>query len=144
MKAALDESAAFWEAIGIKLQVNVRGWEDAPDAKIDLGDNLHDLHRWTIGTPTPTIYVFADEFDLEGGLRGLTWPHNGIAAVGGGGLENNEINELIDHELGHLLGLPHRNKSFMRSTLALDPADRIVTPFQKTKLLLNAYETGGF
>ena len=118
------------------------GWEDAPDAKIDLGDNLHDLHRWTIGTPTPTIYVFADEFDLEGGVRGLTWQHNGIAAVGGGGLENNEVNELIDHELGHLLDLDHQEGTFMRSNL--DLGDRIVTPFQRTKALLNAYEMGGF
>ena len=116
--------------------------EGASKAGTDLGDNLHYSLRWTIGTPTPTIYVFADEFDLEGGFRGLTWKHNGIAEVGGGGLENNEVNELIDHELGHLLDLDHQDGAFMRANL--DPGDRIVTPFQRTIAVLNAYEMGGF
>ena len=119
-----------------------RGWPEAPGPLAGLGNSLHDLHRWTIGTPVPTIYGFADALFLETGVPALTWVHNGIAAVAGGGEGDINLDERIDHELGHLLGLDHQDETFMRATL--DLGDRLTTPFQRTKALLNAYEMGGF
>ena len=139
---ALEASTTFWRDLGIMLQPIVRGWDVVPNPLVGLGDNIHDLHLWSIGTPTPTIYVFADALHVEGGNLGLAWEHNGIAVVAGKGEGDINLDERIDHELGHLLGLKHEDRTFMRA--ALEIHDRVVTAVQRTVLLRNAYALGGF
>ena len=142
VKTALESSKVFWLDLGIMLQPVVRGWQEVPDPHASLGDNLHELHRWSIGTPSPTIYVFNDATFLETGVLGLAWEHNGIAAVAGSSVPDINLDELIDHELGHLLGLDHEDNTFMRATLELH--NRVVTTVQRIVMLRNAYGMGGF
>ena len=142
VKLALEASAAFWRDLGIMSHPVVRGCDKVPSPTVRLSDNIHDLHLWSIGTPTPTIYVFAEALHVEGGNLGLAWEHNGIAVVAGGGLGDVNLDERMDHELGHLLTLQHEDNTFMRETLGLH--NRVVTEQKPGELLRNAFNLGGF
>ena len=139
---SLVESVAWWKLQGIVWQPTVRGWIENMDVTVNLGDNLRELHRWKLGLPEPTLFVFplAQSVGTEGDL-GLAWTDNGIAAVAGGQVEL--LNEIMDHELGHLMiGPDHENDTFMRDTLQV--IDRRVTTIQRTIMLRNAERLGSF
>lgn len=143
VEAAMKQSVGFWrEQVGIHIQSNVRGWHTTVDLQDGfLGDNLHDILRWEIGLPKPVVYVFAQANYLVDLGLGAAWPWNGIAAVAGHAVYV-PMGMIIDHELGHLLGLDHEEGTFMRS--ALETENRAVSIFQKVTLLENAYRLGGF
>ncbi len=142
VERALEESVAWWKLQGIVWQPTVRGWIENMDVTVNLGDNLRELHRWKLGLPEPTLFVFplAQSVGTEGDL-GLAWTDNGIAAVAGG--QADLLNEIMDHELGHLMiGPQHENATFMRDTLQV--IDRRVTTIQRTIMLRNAERLGSF
>ena len=117
VEESLVESIAFWKQQGIVWQPTVRGWIENINPVENVGENLRELHRWKLGLPEPTLFVFplADSVGTEGDL-GLSWIDNGIAAVAGG--QADLLNEIMDHELGHLMiGPQHENGTFMRETL---------------------------
>ena len=142
VESSLEESVAFWKRQGIVWQPTVRGWIENINPIDNLGENLRELHRWKLGLPEPTLFVFplAQSVGTEGDL-GLAWTGNGIAEVAGG--QADLLNEIMDHELGHLMiGPQHENGTFMRDTLQV--INRRVTPVQRSIMLRNAERLGSF
>ena len=137
---AADHSKLFWRELGIHLSVNVRGVQTSLKPEGLYLDDLQRLHYWDLGARTPTIYIFSDEANIETDKLGKAFGnHIAVAAgnvlqPGGGSL----LDEIIDHELGHILGLEHANGTFMRDQLEI--VDRNVTPVQKQTLRTNARE----
>ena len=142
VEQSLEESVAWWKLQGIVWQPTVRGWIETMDVTDNLGEKLRELHRWKLGLPEPTLFVFPlVEFVGNGVDLGWSWTENGIAAVAGGRVEL--LNEIMDHELGHLMiGPDHENATFMRDTLQV--IDRRVTTIQRTIMLRNAARLGSF
>lgn len=142
VESSLEESIAFWKRQGIVWQPTVRGWIENINPIDNVGENLRELHRWKLGLPEPTLFVFplAGSVGTEGDL-GLAWTDNGIAAVAGA--QDDLLNEIMDHELGHLMiGPQHENGTFMRETLQV--LERRVTSVQRTVMLRNAERLGSF
>ena len=85
VEKSLEESVAWWKLQGIVWQPTVRGWIENMDVTVNLGGKLHELHRWKLGLPEPTLFVFplVQSLGTEGGL-GWAWTENGIAAGAGG------------------------------------------------------------
>ena len=58
VESSLEESVAFWQRQGIVWQPTVRGWIENINPIDNLGENLRELHRWKLGLPEPTLFVF--------------------------------------------------------------------------------------
>ena len=143
VEQSLEESVVWWKLQGIVWQPIVRGWIENMDVTAaDLGDKLRELHRWKLGLPEVTLFVFPLVDNIgTGSDLGWSWTDNGIAAVAGGQTEL--LNEIMDHELGHLMiGPQHENTTFMRENL--QEVDRRVTTIQRTVMLRNAARLGSF
>lgn len=135
-------SVEFWRSVGILIQPVVRGLVTEEPLENELGQTLDVINRWRAGSPhPPIIYILARHTRLEGGNLGLAWRHNGLAAVVDITVEVS-LDKIIDHELGHLLGLDHEDDTFMRRILEIN--NRRVTPAQRTTLLRHAYLYSGF
>jgi hypothetical protein len=143
VEESLEESVAWWKLQGIVWHPTVRGWIGKMDVTADdLGGKLRNLHRWELGLPEVTLFVFPQADNIGTGTDlGWSWTENGIAAVAGGQTEL--LNEIMDHELGHLMiGPKHENATFMRENLQV--IDRRVTTIQRTVMLRNAARLGSF
>lgn len=141
LEAAAAESKKFWAAVGIRLRVNVRGLAAEVDPTVALGDTIRRLHLYRVGSQPPTVYVLNDSERLEGKFLGLAYS-SGLAVVAGI-VETNTLDEIIDHELGHLLlGSEHEEGTFMAPILELH--NRTVTAQQRKALRHGAlkYRTG--
>lgn len=138
LMAAAANSKVFWQTLGIQLAVNVRGLH-TPLKPVGLYfDELQRLHHWNLGARPPTIYVFGDEGTIETDLLGKAFG-GGIAVAAGNVLQpggGSPLDEIIDHELGHILGLEHEDGTFMRAEL--ETVERNVTAIQKQQLRTNA------
>jgi hypothetical protein len=136
---ALEKSREFWAGVGIALQPTVSAIQ-ADESILTFGANdLSILHYWQVRKRLPAIYVGSESERVGGAENVLGRASNGLAIVagntpvpGGGTL----IDEIMDHELGHILGLGHEDGTFMRS--ALETIDRTVTPTQRAVLRENA------
>ena len=143
VEQSLEESVAWWKLQGIVWQPTVRGWIENMDVTaVDLGDKLRELHRWKLGLPEVTLFVFPQADNIRIGTDfGWSWTDNGIAAVAGG--QPALLNEIMDHELGHLMIGPKReNSTFIRENLQV--LERRVTTVQRTVMLRNAERLGSF
>jgi hypothetical protein len=58
VETSLEESVVFWKRQGIVWQPTVRGWIENINPIDNLGENLRELHRWKLGHPEPTLFVF--------------------------------------------------------------------------------------
>ena len=142
--AMMGDSVLFWDDVGITLQPTVRGLVSPNTVPSNWGDFLHDLHRWEIGTPKPTIYVMSGLDYIVGLGLGAAWPHLGLAVVAGMA-PGASTDKLINHELSHLCGLGHDapgEHTFMAA--ALETSNRVVSTKQKLTILENAHRLGGF
>ena len=135
---AAANSKVFWQTLGIQLSVNVRALHTPLKPEGSYFDELQRLHHWDLGARPPAIYVFSDEGNIETDLLGKAFG-GGIAVAAGNVLQpggGSLLDEIIDHELGHILGLDHEDGTFMRAQLEI--VERNVTPIQKQKLRTNA------
>lgn len=132
---AVEASKVFWAQVGIALRPTVSAFQ-ADEGILDFAANdLSILHYWQIRKRLPTLYVGSESARVGGAENVLGRASNGLAIVagntpvpGGGTL----IDEIIDHELGHILGLDHEEGTFMRA--ALETTNRTVTDAQRTVL----------
>ena len=140
LMTAAANSKVFWQTLGIQLSVNVRALQTPLKPEGLYFDDLRRLHHWNLGARPPTIYVFSDETSIETTFLGKTFG-GGIAVAAGNVLQpggGSLLDEIIDHELGHGLGLEHEDGTFMRAELEI--IERKVTPMQKQTLRTNARE----
>jgi hypothetical protein len=140
IQQALENSKPFWAGIGIALRPSVSAIQ-ADESILNFTENdLLTLHYWQVGKRFPCLYVGSESERVGGGADMLGQANgNGIAIVAGntpvpGG--DTLIDEIMDHELGHILGLGHEDGTFMRA--ALETSNRTVTPTQRAVLLENA------
>ena len=140
VQATVAESVKFWEGIGIRLQPHIRGYRSELDPSKDY--ELNYLNRWDIGEHLPVIFVFPWATFLSGNNAGHAWREDGVAAVAGGhNVATGHLDEVINHELGHLLSLDHEDKTFMRAVLETE--SRTVTPAQRGTIRRVARQYGG-
>lgn len=140
LMTAAANSKVFWQGLGIQLSVNVRALQTPLKPEGLYLDELQRLHHWNLGARPPTIYVFSDEGSIETDKLGNAFG-GGIAVAAGNVLQpggGSLLDEIIDHELGHILGLEHEDGTFMRAELEI--LERKVTPIQKQTLRTNAKE----
>lgn len=108
---------------------------------------LRTLHYWELGGHTPTVFIFS-EYDRVGeGYLGAAFPDLGIAMTVGFGTapgQNTILDEIIGHELAHILlkSSKHEEGTFLAA--ALEEHNRIVTQGQREQLRLAATQFGGF
>jgi hypothetical protein len=141
IEQALAASKVFWRVLGIDLRLSIQGLHANIDPTQSVWGPLTQHLHWTLGGQVPTVFVFSDAPRIQNGNLGQAFG-NGIAVVAGnvlqpGGAET-WLDELIDHELGHLLGLGHEEGTFMAPVLELH--NRIVTQAQRTTLRREAKE----
>ena len=140
----IEASRKWWlEQFGIALQVSLRGIESD---FIPLGSsyplNLRTLHHWQGGGRPLTVYVWSDLSRVGDGYLGEAFIPYGIVAMAGTAQPGGDswLDEVLTHELSHLLGLGHEDGTFMAAVLELH--NRVVTAAQKAQVRAAAYRFG--
>lgn len=135
---AVAASEKFWAGVGIKLKVQV-----VQVASNMLSDDLwfrghSSLDYYEKGRVPLVVYVFGDAARVyDSKSLGVAY-ESGVAVVAGNVLlpgGETWLDEIIDHELGHLLmenEQEHEDGTFMGAVLEL--RNRLVTPAQRTQL----------
>ena len=127
-------SKVFWRTLGIQLSVNIRALQTPLKPEGLYLDELWRLHHWNLGARPPTIYVFSEQSRIDSTKLGEAFGRE-IAVAAGNVLQpggESLLDEIIDHELGHVLGLDHEDGTFMRAELEI--IERKVTAKQKQTL----------
>ena len=147
VRVAMDEVKRFWARIDIDIQPKFSAIEQA-ESILDYSNNdFIEMHYWTVRGGPLTIYVSSESTRVGPNLDlyGEAAPGNGTAMVAGGNSQpggGNLMDEIINHEMGHLLGLEHKEDTFMRRNL--DVADNVIDDDQRDTVREKAYESGGY
>ena len=130
-------STEFWGKLGIRLAVRVVGLQTPllPTGIFLL--SLQQAHFWDVRPTGLAVYVWpaASRVGIDSQALGEAFGTEGfgsLAVVAGDVLQpggGSMLDEIVDHEVGHLLGLDHAEGTFMSVVLELH--NRVVTPAQR-------------
>ena len=148
VRTAVMDVRAFWALLDIDIQPRISGMvADESILTFDLpSTELLDRHFWETRGGSLTVYIGWESTRVGNDLLGQT-RDDGVAIVAGGNAipgGGNLMADIINHELGHLLGLGagHEEGTFMRAIV--DTPNDTVTSAQQATLKATAYDLGGF
>jgi len=141
VRGIMDDVAEFWSDVGIHLIPRVVGADNAANKQIEA--QLQTAHYYRFQGRNPSIYILMDRETVGGANEylGQAFLVDQLAVVAGG-VDDGDLMTVINHELGHLLGLDHMTETFMRE--AIRPGlDNRVSTIQIIELLEAAAALGG-
>lgn len=141
---AIEASEQFWqEQFGIYLQVSLRGVQSDMLPTEVYPTPYRQLHHWAGSGRTPAVYIWSDMQRVGNDFLGQAFTEHGIVVVAGNPFQFRQeklLDEVVDHELVHLLGLEHQEGTFMAAELV--EHNRVVTKEQRAKVREMAYRLG--
>ena len=140
----IEASKKWWlEQFGIVLQVSLRAIEsDFIPLGLGYPLNLRRLHHWQGGGSPLAVYVWSELSRVGDGYLGEAFIPDGLVAMAGTAQPGGDswLDEVLGHELSHLLGLGHEDGTFMAAVLELH--NRVVTAAQRAQIRAAAYRLG--
>jgi len=141
VRGIMEDVAEFWSDVGIHLIPRVVGADNAANKHIEA--QLQSAHYYRFQGRNPSIYILMDRATVGGTNEylGQAFLVDQLAVVAGA-VEDGGLMDVINHELGHLLGLPHQAETFMREAIRPGPDNRVTT-IQSIQLHESAAALGG-
>ena len=129
-RRVMKEVKEFWDDLGIKvngrvvgLQAQVADWQSTHfyDGPGEDGLTVYLIDEWRVGDGHLGEAFLVDDYALVAGK----WPDENVTVT-------------VNHEVGHLLDLPHMEDTFMREDIL--PHDNIVNDAQRDALIIAVQE----